>query len=144
MRTSFLAFFTSSASKITILLSLYKLSLVLYQFSGNAVSGKPLLQVGPQSPHPSPHKSSSEATNVSSSHITPTKSVTHESKVESPHISLAKQQPEMEVKPSGKSEAGAAAGSEDILDVLHLRIDQLAASDSEEDVFSGMLPSVFE
>ena len=44
----------------------------------------------------------------------------------------------MEVKPSGKSAADAASGSEDILDVLALRIDQLAASDSEDDLFSGM------
>ena len=49
-----------------------------------------------------------------------------------------KQQPEMEVKPGGKSAAEAVSGSEDILDVLALRIDQLAASDSEDDIFSGM------
>jgi len=49
-----------------------------------------------------------------------------------------KQKPEMEVKPSGKSAAESASGSEDILDALALRIDQLAASDSEDDVFSGM------
>lgn len=61
-----------------------------------------------------------------------------ESKVESPHISPVKQKPEMEVRPSGKSVAESASGSEDILDALALRIDQLAASDSEDDVFSGM------
>ena len=44
----------------------------------------------------------------------------------------------MEVKPSGKSAAESASGSEDILDALALRIDQLAASDSEDDLFSGM------
>lgn len=83
-------------------------------------------------------KPSSEAKNVLSSNITPAKSVS-ESKVESPHISPVKQKPEMEVKPSGKSTAeSAASGSEDILDALHLRIDQLAASDSDDDLFSGM------
>lgn len=49
-----------------------------------------------------------------------------------------KQKPEMEVKPSGKNAAESASGSEDILDALALRIDQLAASDSEDDLFSGM------
>lgn len=49
-----------------------------------------------------------------------------------------KQQPEMEVKPGGKTTAERSSGSEDILDVLALRIDQLAASDSEDDIFSGM------
>ena len=83
-------------------------------------------------------KPSSEAKNVLSSHITPAKSVVSESKIESPHISPVKQKPEMEVKPSGKSTAESASGSEDILDVLALRIDQLAASDSEDDLFSGM------
>jgi len=42
------------------------------------------------------------------------------------------------VKPSGKSAAESASGSEDILDALALRIDQLAASDSEDDLFNGM------
>ena len=49
-----------------------------------------------------------------------------------------KQKPEMEVKPTSTSAAESASGSEDILDALALRIDQLAASDSEDDVFSGM------
>ena len=39
---------------------------------------------------------------------------------------------------SQKPETGAAPGTEDLLDVLASRIDQLAASDSEDDIFSGM------
>ena len=50
----------------------------------------------------------------------------------------------MEVKPGSKGASETAAESEDILDVLALRIDQLAASDSEDDLFSGMLLPVYE
>lgn len=39
---------------------------------------------------------------------------------------------------SQKPETGAAQGTEDLLDVLASRIDLLAASDSEDDIFSGM------
>ena len=39
---------------------------------------------------------------------------------------------------SQKPETGAAPGTEDLLDVLASRIDLLAASDSEDDIFSGM------
>lgn len=110
------------------------LTCIFWQSAGKGVDGQP--SHGVTLP---PVKPSSEAKNVLSSNITPAKSVVSESKVESPHLSPVKQKPEMEVKPSGKSTAeSAASGSEDILDVLHLRIDQLAASDSDDDLFSGM------
>lgn len=47
-------------------------------------------------------------------------------------------QPLIASEASQKPETGAAPGTEDLLDVLASRIDQLAASDSEDDIFSGM------
>ena len=47
-------------------------------------------------------------------------------------------QPLSASKASQKSETGASPETEDLLDVLASRIDQLAVSDSEDDIFSGM------
>lgn len=75
-----------------------------------------------------------------SAHVSPTKSSLQESKTDSLHAtsagqSSAKQSSVDDVKSSEEK----PAGSDDILDVLHSRIDQLAASDSEDDIFAGEL-----
>ena len=69
-----------------------------------------------------------------SSHITPTKSAIQESSF---HASPTKQAAKT-VEADNKKTEKPASGSEDILDVLASRIDQLAASDSEDDIFGGM------
>ena len=91
----------------------------------------------PQTPQSSSHKRLNQASGGLSSHIAPTKSSTYESKVEMSHTSPIKQ-PLSASEASQKPETGAAQGTEDLLDVLASRIDQLAASDSEDDIFSGM------
>ena len=100
----------------------------LYQTIGIAVNkGQPSLKESPQPPR----KLSSDAADVLSSQIMPTKSATFEEKVESFLVNSSKPQPV----------AGAdtnTPASEDILESLASRINQLAASDSEDDPLSGM------
>lgn len=78
------------------------------------------------------------------SHITPTKSTAYESKVESPHVTSTKPHPVKEEKASSKGASETASGSEDILETLASRINQLAASDSEDDLFSGMFLLMYD
>lgn len=92
----------------------------------------------PQTPQSSSHKLLNEASGGLSSHIIPTKSSTYESKVEMSQKTSPMKQPLSVSEASQKPETGAAQGTEDLLDVLASRIDLLAASDSEDDIFSGM------
>ena len=125
-------------SKQQIYSLLFHLSTFLYQSTGKPINDRSSLGENSQSPQLSPHKPSNEATAALSSHITPTKSsVTLESRVDSLHTSPVKQSSKA-AEASGKSTEEAPSGTEDILDVLASRIDQLAASDSEDDIFGGM------
>ena len=98
-----------------------------YQTIGIAVKGQPSLKESPQPPR----KLSSDAADVLSSQIMPTKSATFEEKVESFLVNSSKPQPVA-------GEDTNTPASEDILESLASRINQLAASDSEDDPLSGM------
>lgn len=105
--------------------------------AGKAIHDHPSLAESSQSPQLSPRRPSNESSTVLSSHITPTKSsVVHESRVDSLHPSPMKQSTKAAEASRNRTEE-TASGSEDILDVLASRIDQLAASDSEDDIFRG-------
>ena len=89
---------------------------------------------------PSTNRPLNETPPRPSAHVSPTKSSVQESKTDSLHAtsagqSSAKQSSVDDVKSSEEK----PAGPDDILDVLHSRIDQLAASDSEDDIFGGGL-----
>ena len=89
---------------------------------------------------PSTNRPLNETPPKPSAHVSPTKSSLQESKTDSLHATSAGQS---SVKQSSvddvKSSEEKPAGPDDILDVLHSRIDQLAASDSEDDIFGGGL-----
>lgn len=104
----------------------------LYKTTGIAIKGQPSLEESPQPLC----KLTSDATDVLSSQIMPTKSATYEAKLGSPHINSSKPQPVGREEASTKG--SAAPASEDILESLASRINQLAASDSEDDPISGM------
>ena len=94
-------------------------------------------QLNSPSPQLSHGRPSNEAPATLSSHITPTNSTVQESRIESFHASPTKQAAKT-AEADNKKTQKPASGSEDILDVLASRIDQLAASDSEDDIFGGM------
>ncbi|PFX31720.1 RIMS-binding protein 2 [Stylophora pistillata] len=100
------------------------------EVKGIAIKGQPSLEESPQPLC----KLTSDATDVLSSQIMPTKSATYEAKVGSPHINSSKPQPVGREEASTKG--SAAPASEDILESLASRINQLAASDSEDDPIS--------
>lgn len=115
-----------------------KLLCCLYQSTGKAINDHPPLELlNSQSPQLSHGRPFSEALAMLSSHVTPTKSAVQESRIESFHASPTKQATKTMEADNKKTEK-PVSGSEDILDVLASRIDQLAASDSEDDIFGGM------
>lgn len=75
-----------------------------------------------------------------SAHVSPTKSSLQEPKTDSLQVTSARQSSAKQSSVDDvKSSEEKPAGPDDILDVLHSRIDQLAASDSEDDIFGGGL-----
>ncbi|XP_068681070.1 peripheral-type benzodiazepine receptor-associated protein 1-like isoform X3 [Montipora foliosa] len=100
---------------------------------GRAIDDHPRVEeFNSQSSKVSPSRTPNETPARPSAHVIPRKSSHEESKSDSPHATPTKQSAAV----AGiKRSEDKPSGSDDILDVLHTRIDELAASDSEDDIF---------